>query len=131
MTPVLIVALDVPDATQALALVQRLGSGCTFYKVGLELFTAEGPAIVRTLVEHGKDVFLDLKFHDIPNTVRGAARSVSRLGARLLTVHASGGEAMLRAAVDGAGNACGVLGVTVLTSLDGPSLAAAWGRDAL
>lgn len=131
-----IVALDVADAPQARALVARLGGACDFYKVGLELFAAEGPDIVRWLRDADKEVFVDLKLHDIPNTVRRAARSVARLGARLLTVHAAGGTDMVRAAVDGVadgasdGDACGVLGVTVLTSLDGALLARAWGRGA-
>jgi orotidine-5'-phosphate decarboxylase len=128
-----IVALDVPSAADALALARSLGDRCRFYKVGSELFTAAGPVIVRELREvHGADVFLDLKFHDIPNTVAGAVRSAARLGARLLTVHASGGlpmlEAAQRAAVEEAGTTCGVLGVTALTSLDRDVLARAWGR---
>ncbi|HET7450596.1 MAG TPA: orotidine-5'-phosphate decarboxylase [Gaiellaceae bacterium] len=129
--PIPIVALDVPTAPQAMATARRLGDQCRFYKVGLELFTAEGPGVVRALREAGSDVFLDLKFHDIPNTVRGAARSAAALGARLLTVHASGGRAMLDAAVDGAGESCGVLAVTVLTSMDADSQATVWGRDKL
>ena len=124
----MIVALDVGSLDAALALVTRLGDDCDFYKVGSELFTAAGPAVVRTLREHAKDVFLDLKLHDIPNTVRGAARSAAGLGARLLTVHASGGRDMIAAAVDGARAECGVMAVTVLTSLDGPALSAAWGK---
>ena len=128
-----IVALDYSTAEPALALARRLGDRCRFYKVGSELFTAAGPAIVRTLREEiGADVFLDLKFHDIPNTVAGAVRSAARLGARLLTVHASGGAPMLgaarQAADEVAGGACGVLAVTVLTSLDTAVLGAAWGR---
>ncbi len=130
-----IVALDVPDAHSAHDLVQRLGASCDFYKVGLELFAAEGPAIVTWLRERDKRVFVDLKLHDIPNTVRSAARSVARLGADLLTVHAAGGEAMVAAAVAGAGEGsataarpCGILGVTILTSLDGDAVGAAWGR---
>jgi len=126
-----IVALDVPNADRAMALVGELGDACRYYKVGLELFTAEGPAVVRAVRDAGSDVFLDLKFHDIPNTVRGAARSAAALGARLLTVHASGGRAMLEAAVEGAGERCGVLAVTVLTSMDAAGQAAAWGRAAL
>ena len=132
----LIVALDRPTLGDALALVDALGSTCRFYKVGLELFTAAGPAAVEAVRERGADVFLDLKLHDIPATVRGAARRAGALGARLLTVHASGGETMVRAAVEGAsesasesGDDCGILAVSVLTSLDGPALAAAWGRD--
>jgi len=123
-----IVALDVPDARRAAALTARLGPACDFVKVGLELFTAEGPAVVRAMIGEGRDVFLDLKLHDIPNTVRGAARSASAAGAALLTVHASGGRAMIEAAVEGAGTRCGVLAVTVLTSLDAAALGEAWGR---
>jgi orotidine-5'-phosphate decarboxylase len=128
-SPVPIVALDVPAAAPALSLVRALGDACRFYKIGLELFTAEGPAVVRAVRDGGSDVFLDLKFHDIPNTVRGATRSAAALGARLLTVHASGGRAMLEAAVEGAGQGCGVLAVTVLTSMDAAGQAAAWGRS--
>jgi orotidine-5'-phosphate decarboxylase len=129
-----IVALDYSAPEPALAMAQRLGDRCRFYKVGSELFTAAGPGIVRTLREElGADVFLDLKFHDIPNTVAGAARSAARLGARLLTVHASGGVPMLVAAREAAdevaGGACGILAVTVLTSLDAGVLGAAWGRS--
>ena len=128
-----IVALDVPDQAQARAIVDRLGAGCDFYKVGMELFAAEGPTVVRWLREQGKEVFLDLKFHDIPTTVRGACRSAARLGVRLVTVHAYGGPAMLAAAVEGAGgqadgDGCGVLAVSVLTSHSAPDLAAAVGR---
>lgn len=135
-----IVALDVPDAPAARALVARLGDTCDFYKVGLELFAAEGPSIVAWLRGEGKRVFVDLKLHDIPNTVRSAARSVARHGASLLTVHASGGAAMIAAAVEGAteGSAlsggtsgCGILGVTILTSLDGAAVGEAWGREAV
>lgn len=124
-----IVALDAPTLAQATTLVDALGETCDFFKVGSELFTAAGPDAVTALRERGSDVFLDLKFHDIPNTVRGAVRSASRLGASLVTVHASGGGDMLRAAVDGAGQACGILAVTVLTSLDAQGLSESWGRD--
>lgn len=124
-----IVALDVPSLAHARALVDQLGTACDFYKVGSELFTAEGRAIVDMLRGAGKDVFLDLKFHDIPNTVRGAARSASALGVTLLTVHASGGREMIEAAVRAAGGECGVLAVTVLTSLDAGTLGAVWGRE--
>lgn len=128
-----IVALDVPTAVDALRVARSLGAQCRFFKVGSELFTAAGPDVVLALRDElGADVFLDLKFHDIPNTVAGAVRSAARLGARLLTVHASGGAPMLeaaaRAAADEAGGRCGVLGVTVLTSLDVGVLASAWGR---
>ena len=127
-----IVALDVPSGAAALALARSLGDTCRFYKVGSELFVAEGPPIVRALRDElGADVFLDLKFHDIPNTVAGAVASAARLGVRLLTVHASGGRAMLEAAQAAAGSECGVLGVTVLTSFDDASLGHAWGRSSL
>ena len=127
-TPIL--ALDVPTAADALELVAHLDTRCDFYKVGNELFTAAGPGMVRELAARGKSVFLDLKFHDIPNTVAGGVRNAASLGARLVTVHASGGVAMLQRAVEAAGDDCGVLAVTVLTSLTGPELAEAWGRDA-
>jgi orotidine-5'-phosphate decarboxylase len=129
--PVPIVALDFPRADLALAMVDRLGGSCRFYKVGGELFTAVGPQIVQTLRALGNEVFLDLKLHDIPNTVRGAARSAAAIGAKLLTVHTSGGREMIEAAVDGAGDKCGVLGVTILTSLDAAQLRNAWGRKSL
>lgn len=115
----LIVALDVPNAEKARALVAQLGESVSFYKVGKELFTAEGPALVRDLVASGKKVFLDLKFHDIPNTVAGAVRSAASLGVSLLTVHASGGSRMLEAAAQAAAQSAAkptVLAVTVLTS---------------
>lgn len=123
-----IVALDFPSWQQARELVHLLGAHCRFYKVGLELFIAEGPQVVKSLRDEGCDVFLDLKLHDIPATMRGAARSAAQLGASLLTVHASAGEAGVRAAVEGAGAGTGILAVTVLTSLDGVSLATTWGR---
>ncbi len=130
-----IVALDVGSADEALALARALGDSCDFFKVGSELFTAAGPSVVRQLREElGADVFLDLKLHDIPNTVAGAVRSAAALGVRLLTVHASGGRAMLQAAQEAAdasvqaGAATQLLAVTVLTSLDAASLGAAWGR---
>lgn len=129
-----IVALDVPGATEAVALVARLGDACDFVKVGSELFTAAGPDVIAAVrrpsfADPDRHVFLDLKLHDIPNTVRAAAQRASALGARLLTVHASGGRAMIEAAVEGAGAGCGVLAVTVLTSLDAASLGEAWGRQ--
>jgi orotidine-5'-phosphate decarboxylase len=129
-----IIALDVPAASAALSLVTELGDACGFYKVGNELFTAAGPSVVAAIREHGREVFLDLKFHDIPNTVAGGVRNAARLGASLVTVHASGGEAMLRAAADAAreaGGHCQVLAVTVLTSLTAEAVAAAWGRSGL
>lgn len=129
-----IVALDVPDLASAQTLVATLGEECDFYKVGLELFAAEGPSVVRWLRGEGKRVFVDLKLHDIPNTVRGAARSVARLGASLLTVHAGGGRAMVQAAVEGAregGGSCEILAVTLLTSLDARTVAETWGRPSV
>lgn len=130
-TAIPIVALDFSSFDEALELVDLLGDRCRFYKIGSELFTRNGPKCVAEVVARGCDVFLDLKFHDIPNTVAGGARSAARLGVRLLTVHASGGRAMLEAAREGAaeGGDCGVLAVTVLTSLDAAGLASAWGRD--
>ena len=98
----IIVALDYPDAPKALALVDVLGKEADFYKVGLELFTREGPAVLETLRERGKRVFLDLKLHDIPNTVASAVLAASRFGVDLLTLHVGGGESMLRAAADAA-----------------------------
>ena len=124
-----IVALDVKSTADALALVHTLGDRCRFYKIGSELFTAAGPSVVTQVRDAGGDVFLDLKFHDIPNTVRGAAKSAAALGVRLLTVHAIGGAAMIEAAVDGAGESVGVLAVTVLTSFDDETLARSTGRS--
>lgn len=123
-----IVALDTPELSRATALVDMLGNTCDFYKVGSELFTSAGPEAVAALRLRGADVFLDLKFHDIPTTVRGAARSASQMGATLITAHATGGGDMLRAAIDGAGTGCGVLAVTVLTSLSADAVSESWGR---
>jgi orotidine-5'-phosphate decarboxylase len=126
-----IVALDVANVAPALKLVDELGDLCRYYKIGSELFAAEGPSVVRAIRERGASVFLDLKFHDIPNTVRGAVRSAAVLGVELVTVHASGGKAMLEAAAAGgreAGPGCKILAVTVLTSMDGPALSTVWGR---
>jgi orotidine-5'-phosphate decarboxylase len=124
----LIVALDVPNADAAREMVKRLSGACEWYKVGLELFTAAGPGIVESLVADGHSVFLDLKFHDIPNTVAGAVRSAAKLGAKLMTVHAGGGPAMLsaaHAALEGMADPPQVLAVTVLTSMDAAQLKAA------
>jgi orotidine-5'-phosphate decarboxylase len=131
MTTIPIVALDVASKEAALGLIDDLGDLNDFYKIGAELFTACGPSVVREIRSRGAEVFLDLKYHDIPNTVAGAVRSAAALGARLVTVHASGGQAMLRAAVDAAGDAdrCAVLAVTLLTSFEGPEVATIWGRD--
>ena len=125
----IITALDVETAAQALALVRQL-EAAVFFKVGLELFTAEGPALLREITALGKGVFLDLKLHDIPNTVGEAARIGVRHGARLMTIHTSGGgEMMARAAATAAEESAKrgtpktlLLGVTVLTSLKGEDL---------
>jgi orotidine-5'-phosphate decarboxylase len=117
----LIVALDVPTASAAIDMVNRLENHCQWFKVGLELFAAAGPAVVEPLVARGHSVFLDLKLHDIPNTVAGAVHSAAALGVRMMTVHASGGPAMLaaaRAALDGLADPPELLAVTVLTSMD-------------
>ena len=113
----LIVALDVSTAAEAQALVQRIGATAGIYKVGLQLFTSEGPSIVRELVASGRRVFLDLKLHDIPNTVSHAVKAAVELGAYMLTVHASGGTQMLRAATEAANGRLNILAITVLTSL--------------
>jgi orotidine-5'-phosphate decarboxylase len=121
----LIVALDVDTLDAAAHLVERLGAAVEWYKVGKQLFTRHGPAAVRLLKEAGKRVFLDLKFHDIPNTVAQAVRSAAAIGADLTNVHAPGGPSMLRAAAQ-AGRESGILvtAVTVLTSMDQAELAA-------
>jgi len=113
----LAIAFDVPTLAHALELDARLGEGPEYAKVGLELFAAAGPEAVRALTARGRRVFLDLKLHDIPSTVAGAAAAAARLGASLLTVHAAGGEAMVRAAAAAAGDTQ-VVAVTMLTSLD-------------
>jgi len=121
----LIVALDVSSAAEARKVVERLGAAVSTYKVGTQLFTVEGPGIVRELVDSGKKVFLDLKFHDIPNTVAGGVRSAAAIGVSMLTVHAAGGPAMLRGAMEAARQApkpLMVLAVTVLTSLSDADL---------
>jgi orotidine-5'-phosphate decarboxylase len=117
-------ALDFPTLSEAERFARRIAPHVGMLKVGLELFAAEGPAAVRAIAALGRPVFLDLKLHDIPNTVEGAARSAAASGASLLTVHASGGSAMIQAAVRGAGPGVRVLAVTVLTSLDAVALAA-------
>ncbi|HEY3533002.1 MAG TPA: orotidine-5'-phosphate decarboxylase [Casimicrobiaceae bacterium] len=130
MSAVPIVALDVPSVAAALEIVDTLGESCRFYKVGSELFTACGPAVVRELRARDANVFLDLKLHDIPNTVAGGLRGAAALGARIVTVHAAGGEEMIRAAVKAADDVggCAVLAVTLLTSLDSAAVARIWGR---
>jgi orotidine-5'-phosphate decarboxylase len=122
----LIVALDFPSTESAKELVDKLQGLCRWYKVGMELYYSAGNAVVEHLRERGYNVFLDLKLHDIPNTVAGAVRTVARAGASLLTVHAAGGEAMLRAAAAAATgpDAPRLLAVTVLTSMDAAQLSA-------
>jgi orotidine-5'-phosphate decarboxylase len=117
----LIVALDVPEANAAAELAHRLERTCHWFKVGMELFTAAGPQVIEPLIARGHSVFLDLKFCDIPNTVAGAVRSAAALGVRMLTVHASGGPAMLQAAQSALANLKNppqILAVTMLTSMD-------------
>jgi orotidine-5'-phosphate decarboxylase len=121
----LIVALDVPDSRSALRLVAELQGTCNWFKVGLELFIAAGPAVLEPILARGHNVFLDLKLHDIPNTVAGAVRSAAGLGVRMLTVHAGGGPAMLaaaRGALVGIAHPPELLAVTVLTSMDAEQL---------
>jgi orotidine-5'-phosphate decarboxylase len=116
VTNPIIVALDVPDQASALRLVEQLGPAAPFYKIGLQLFTKCGPDVVQAVKATGARVFLDLKFHDIPNTVRHSVESACALGVDLLTIHLCGGAAMIRAAADGVSGGATVLGVTVLTS---------------
>ena len=120
----IIVALDTDSPESALATVRRLSGEVGMFKVGMELFPRGGPELVRRIREEGSDVFLDLKFHDIPNTVAGAVRSAIAMGVRFATVHASGGKAMLAAAAGAAeGAAITLLAVTVLTSMDDADMA--------
>jgi orotidine-5'-phosphate decarboxylase len=126
----IVVALDVPNRDAALSLVEQLTGLVGMFKIGKQLFTAEGPQLVREIVAGGERVFLDLKFHDIPNTVAGAAQSANQLGVSLFNVHALGGSEMLRAAVQAIKNQpatqtarAKILGVTVLTSMDDACLA--------
>jgi orotidine-5'-phosphate decarboxylase len=119
VTNPLIVALDVPDQDSAMRLVDRIGPAAPFYKIGLQLFTRCGPPVVAAVKAAGAKLFLDLKFHDIPNTVRHSVESACALGVDFLTIHLCGGGAMIQAAAEGArssGSGATVLGVTVLTS---------------
>ena len=126
----LVVALDVPDRESALALVEQVSGLVGMFKIGSQLFTAEGPELVREIVRAGERVFLDLKYHDIPNTVAGAVEAAARLGVSILNVHTLGGGEMMRAAAHSVGDRGllwitrpAVLGVTVLTSMDRGDLA--------
>ena len=112
----IIVALDVPGKTEALDLVGQLRENISFFKVGLQLYTTAGPEVVREIRTTGAKVFLDLKLHDIPNTVARAVESAAELGVQMLTIHLSGGAEMIRAAIDSRQNDMLILGVTVLTS---------------
>ena len=112
----IIVALDVPTKEKALALVEQLQSEISFFKIGLQLYTAEGPEIVRAVLASGAKVWLDLKLYDIPNTVARAVESANTLGVQMLTIHLSGGREMIRAATAARANNMLLLGVTVLTS---------------
>src|SRR2546422_2491882 len=112
----IIVALDVPTKKEALALVNQLREQISFLKIGLQLYTAEGPKIVRAVLATGAKVWLDIKLHDIPNTVARAVESASHLGVHMLTIHLSGGSEMIRAAVAARANNMLLLGVTVLTN---------------
>lgn len=124
MSNPIIAALDVPTANEALTLAKAIAPAVGAFKIGKELFVAEGPDIVRRVRDTGAAVFLDLKFHDIPNTVAKAVASAAQQDVQMLTVHASGGAAMLRAAQEAVGdNGPLVLGVTVLTSMDENDLA--------
>lgn len=125
----IIVALDFASGDDAMSMVDRLGSEGGFYKVGLELYTRAGPDFVRSLTQMGRRVFLDLKLHDIPNTVVGGVRAAADLGVELLTVHCSGGRAMLEAAAEAAAGRLAVVGVTLLTSLTAEDVEAVWGRS--
>lgn len=119
MSSPVIVALDFPSRSEAMALVQVLGPEALFYKVGLQLLTEEGPSIVRELLALEKSVFLDLKLHEIPNSVAAAVRAAGKLGVSMVTVHASGGSSVLRAAVAAAAPfpRLKILALTVITSL--------------
>ena len=118
----IIVALDVATKKEALALVEELREQISFFKVGLQLYTAEGPEIVRGVLAASAKVFFDLKLHDIPSTVGRAVESAARLGVQMLTIHLSGGPEMIRAAVAARKNNLSILGVTVLTSADEETL---------
>ncbi len=124
-----IVALDVPTLDEAMGLVDSLGEETAFYKVGLELFTRGGPSLVQALAGRHKRIFLDLKLHDIPNTVARAVGRARDLDVELLTLHATGGRPMMEAAAEAAGDDLTLLAVTVLTSMTASDLKDSWGRE--
>ena len=115
-TDKIVVALDVATKSEAMRLIEQLRGQISFFKIGLQLYTAEGPEIVRAVTANGAKVFLDLKLHDIPNTVARAVESASELGVQMLTIHLTGGSEMIRAAVAARKKEMSILGVTVLTS---------------
>ena len=126
----LIVALDLPTAEEALALVDRLGEPCDYYKVGAQLYTRAGPALVRELRDRDKRVFLDLKYHDIPHTVGRAVEAAAEIGVDMLTLHASGGTAMMAEARAAAGDDGPLLmGVTLLTSFTAADVEEVWDKE--
>ena len=128
----IIIALDLPTPDAALDIVDRVGGVASFYKVGPALYTLTGPSLVRELRRRGKRVFLDLKFHDIPNIVARAVEAAASLEVELLTVHASGGSAMMRAAREAAGDeGPKLLGVTLLTSFTPGDVEEVWGKQLL
>lgn len=126
----IIVALDLPSAEQALDLVDGLGDSIGFYKVGSPLFTRSGPPLIAALRARGKRVFLDLKYHDIPSMVANAVESAAQLDVELITVHASGGEAMMKAARAAVGDdGPRLLGVTILTSFTASDVEQVWNKE--
>lgn len=127
--PEIVIPLDVPSLDDALSIVETLGEEADYYKVGLELYTAEGARAVTELKERGKRVFLDLKLHDIPVTVARAVVAARSLGVDLCTVHTAGGATMMRAAADAAEGGMLVAGVTVLTSMTVPDIEEVWARE--
>ena len=124
-----IIPLDVPTLDEAMGLVDSLGNAIDFYKVGLELFTREGPSVVEALAARDKRVFLDLKLHDIPTTVARAVSRARELDVDLLTLHTTGGRPMMEAAVEAAGDDLTLLGITVLTSMTAANVNESWGRQ--
>lgn len=126
----LIVALDLPTSSEALVLVDELGDAAEYFKVGAQLFTREGPSLVRELKDRDKQVFLDLKYHDIPNTVARAVEAAAEIGVDMLTLHASGGTAMMRAARDATGmDGPKLVAVTLLTSFTGSDIEEVWDKE--